>query len=61
VCTRRKETKIVSLNRYIRFVEISSGLIKESRIPLYSSNFSKKDLQSAPVVNPDPVEGVLVR
>jgi hypothetical protein len=42
VCTRGKETKIISLNRYIRFVEISSGLIKESRIPLYSSKFSKK-------------------
>jgi len=42
VCTRGKETKIVSINRYIRFVEISSGLIKGSRIPLYSSKFSKK-------------------
>lgn len=42
MCTRGKETKIVSINRYIRFVEISSGLIKESRIPLYSSKFSKK-------------------
>jgi hypothetical protein len=42
VCTRGKETKIVSINRYIRFVEISSRLIKESRIPLYSSKFSKK-------------------
>jgi hypothetical protein len=42
VCTRSKKTKIISLNRYIRFVEISSGLIKESRIPLYSSKFSKK-------------------
>jgi hypothetical protein len=42
VCTRGKETKIVSINRHIRFVEISSGLIKGSRIPLYSSKFSKK-------------------
>jgi hypothetical protein len=42
VCTRGKETKIVSINRYIRFVEITSGLIKESRIPLYSSKLSKK-------------------
>ena len=42
MCTRGKETKIVSINRYIRFVEITSGLIKESRIPLYSSKFSKK-------------------
>jgi hypothetical protein len=32
----------LSANRYIRFVEISSGLIKDSRIPLYSSKFSKK-------------------
>ncbi len=32
----------MSANRYIRFVEISSGLIKDSRIPLYSSKFSKK-------------------
>jgi hypothetical protein len=39
---RGKETKIVSINRYIRFIEISSGLIKGSRIPLYSSKFSKK-------------------
>ncbi|MGA2912288.1 MAG: IS5 family transposase [Methanoregula sp.] len=29
-------------NRYIRFVELSSGLIRDSRIPLYSSKFSKK-------------------
>jgi hypothetical protein len=42
VCTRGKETKIVSINRYIRFVEISFGLIRDSRIPLYSSKFSKK-------------------
>ena len=42
MCTRGKETKIVSINRYIRFVEISSRLIIESRIPLYSSKFSKK-------------------
>jgi len=32
----------VSANRYIRFVEISSGLIKDSRIPLFSSKFSRK-------------------
>jgi hypothetical protein len=32
----------VSTNRYIRFVELSSGLIRDSRIPLYSSKFSKK-------------------
>jgi hypothetical protein len=32
----------VSANRYIRFVELSSGLIRDSRIPLYSSKFSKK-------------------
>jgi|GEM_PF-6618508 len=29
-------------NRYIRFVELSSGLIRDSRIPLFSSKFSKK-------------------
>ena len=32
----------MSANRYIRFVELSSGLIKDSRIPLFSSKFSKK-------------------
>ncbi|HEU17228.1 MAG TPA: IS5/IS1182 family transposase, partial [Methanolinea sp.] len=32
----------MSTNRYIRFVELSSGLIKDSRIPLYSSKFSKR-------------------
>jgi transposase len=34
--------EIVSANRYIRFVKLSSGLIKDSRIPLYSSKYSKK-------------------
>ncbi len=28
--------------RYIRFVELSSGLIRDSRIPIYSSKYSKK-------------------
>jgi transposase len=32
----------MSANRYIRFVELSSGLIRDSRIPLYSSKFSRK-------------------
>ena len=32
----------MSANRYTRFVELSSGLIKDSRIPLFSSKFSKK-------------------
>ena len=32
----------MSANRYIRFVELSSGLIKDSRIPLYSSKYSKR-------------------
>src|SRR5208337_2768362 len=32
----------MSANRYIRFVELSSGLIKDSRIPLFSSKFSKR-------------------
>jgi hypothetical protein len=32
----------MSANRYIRFVELSSSLIKDSRIPLYSSKYSKK-------------------
>jgi len=32
----------MSTNRYIRFVEVSSGLIRDSRIPLYSSKYSKK-------------------
>jgi len=29
-------------NRYIRFVELSSGLVRDIRIPLYSSKYSKK-------------------
>jgi len=32
----------MSANRYIRFVELSSGFIRDSRIPLYSSKFSRK-------------------
>jgi transposase len=32
----------MSANRYIRFVELSAGLIRDSRIPLFSSKFSKK-------------------
>jgi len=32
----------MSTNRYIRFVELSSRLIRDSRIPLYSSKYSKK-------------------
>jgi hypothetical protein len=32
----------MSANRYIRFVELSHGFIKDSRIPLYSSKYSKK-------------------
>ena len=32
----------MSANRYIRFVELSSGLIRDSRIPLFSSQFSKR-------------------
>jgi hypothetical protein len=32
----------VSTNRYIRFVELSSGLIRDARIPLFSSKFSKR-------------------
>jgi hypothetical protein len=42
VCTKCKETKVLSTNQYIRFVEVASGLIRNSRIPLYSSKFSKK-------------------
>ena len=32
----------MSTNRYIMFVELSSRLIRDSRIPLYSSKYSKK-------------------
>jgi transposase len=32
----------MSANRYIRFVELTSGLIRDSRIPLFSSKFSRK-------------------
>jgi hypothetical protein len=42
VCIRGKKTKIVLINRHIKFVEISARFIKESRIPLYSSKLSKK-------------------
>jgi hypothetical protein len=40
----------VSANRYIRFVELSSGLIKDSRIPLYSSKYSKKTYTQHPLL-----------
>jgi len=42
VCTNGKETQVLSTNRYIRFVEITLKVIKASRIPEYSSKFSKK-------------------
>jgi len=32
----------MSANRYIRFVELSFGLIRDARIPLFSSKFSRK-------------------
>jgi len=32
----------VSANQYIRCVELSSGLIRDSRISLFSSKFSKR-------------------
>ena len=32
----------MSTTRYIRFVELSSGLIRDSRIPPFSSKFSRK-------------------
>ena len=32
----------MSADRYIRFVELSSGLIRDSRIPIFSSKFSKR-------------------
>ena len=32
----------MSTNKYIRFVDIASQVIKESRIPLYSRKFSKR-------------------
>jgi hypothetical protein len=32
----------MSANRYIRFVELSYWLIRDSRIPLFSSKFSKR-------------------
>jgi len=33
----------MSANRYIRFVELSSGLIRDSRTPLFASKFSKRN------------------
>lgn len=42
VCTNCKETIKKSTNRYIRFIELSSGLIRDSRVPLFSSKFSRK-------------------
>jgi hypothetical protein len=32
----------VSANLYIKFVEVSSGLLRDSRIPLFSSKFLKR-------------------
>ena len=32
----------MSANQYTRFVELSSGLVRDSRIPLFSSTFSRK-------------------
>ena len=32
----------MSTNKYIRFIDIASQIIKESRIPLYSCKFSKR-------------------
>ena len=42
MCTNCKETLKKSTNQYTRFVELSAGLIKDSRIPLFSSKFSSK-------------------
>jgi len=41
--------KIISATRYIRIVELSSSLIKDSPIPLFSLKFSKRDLCPVPV------------
>jgi hypothetical protein len=41
----------MSANRYIRFVELSSGLIKGSRIPPYSSKYSKKTYTQHQLLN----------
>ena len=42
----------MSANRYIRFVELSSGLIRDSRIPLFSSKFSKKTYTQHQLLTP---------
>lgn len=38
----RREAKVKPANRHIRFVESSSWLIRDSRIPLFSSELSKR-------------------
>jgi hypothetical protein len=40
----------MSANRYIRFVELSSGLIRDSRISLFSSKFSPKTNTQHPLL-----------
>ena len=42
MCTRGKETKLVSINRYIRFIEIFSGFIKNREFQSIHSNSLKK-------------------
>jgi len=37
-----RKTIYLPTNKYIRLVKLLSGLIKDSRIPLYSSIYSKK-------------------
>lgn len=39
MCTKCWEIKVLLTNQYIRFVEVASGIIRNSRIPLYSSKF----------------------
>jgi len=40
----------MSANRYIRFVELSSGLIRDSRILHFSSKFSKRTYTQHPLL-----------
>lgn len=42
LCNQSVRRQYISKKRQIRFVELSSGLIKNSRIPLYLSEYSKK-------------------
>jgi hypothetical protein len=59
--TKWKETKALQRIGKAGIFQVRSGLIRNSRIPLYSSKFSKKDLQLAPIIEFHSVEKILVK